>query len=114
MNILTQIATEFFINKPTLLRCLRTLNLSEEVLHEFQQDRIYIDEEFIRRKIRLITDATEDKSFQDLCCHEDGVQFVFYVHLYDLRFIRFRLSFDVKIIALILNTEQQTRRELLL
>ena len=105
MNLLTQLASDFLINKTTLIQLLRTFDFSEEFLEEFRRDRIAIDEEFIRRKIRLLVD--EETFFQDLFCHEDGIHLVFYAHLYLPRFIRFRLSFDVKIIALIFNPQHQ-------
>ena len=108
MNVFTQIATEFLINKTTLVQLLRILNFPEEFLDELRHDRIHIDEDFIRRKIRIASELSKDEYFQDLCCHENGIQFVFYVHLYEARFIRFRLSFDIKIIALIFNTHHQT------
>ena len=108
MNIVTQIATQLLINKTTLLQLLRTLNFPNEFLEEFRQDRISIDEDLIRRKIRVLCEINEDKSFQDLFCHEDGIGFVFHIHFHDSRYIRFRISFDIKIIALILNKQQQT------
>ena len=105
MNVLTQIATQFLINKNTLLQLLKTLNFPDEFLNEFRNDRISIDEDLIRRKIRQLT---HDRSFQDLFCHEDGIAFVFHINFHDLSFIRFRISFDIKIIALILNNHHQT------
>ena len=109
MNLLSQLASELFINKTTLIQILRTFDFSEEFLAEFRHDRIYIGEDLIRRKIRLLIDVEHEETFfRDLFCHEDGIQFVFYVHLYLSRFIRFRLSFDIKIIALIFNTHHQT------
>ena len=108
MNILTQFATDILINKTTLVQILRTLNFPDEFLDEFLHDRICIDEDLIRRKIRLVCDLTQDEYFQDLYCHDDGIQFVFCIHFHEYHFIRFRLSFDIKIIALILNTHHQT------
>jgi hypothetical protein len=108
MNIVTQIATQFFINKNTLLQLLRTLNFPDEFINEFRNDRIYIDEDLIRRKIRILCEISQDESFKDLCCHEDGIQFIFHINFHDYRFIRFRISFDIKIIALILNNHHQT------
>lgn len=108
MNILTQIATDFFLNKSTLIECLRTFNVSEQILEQFRQDKIYIDEDFIRRKIRSINEFSSENSFQDLFCHEDGIHLVFYVHFYEFRFIRFRLSFDIKVMAILFNSQQQT------
>ena len=107
MNIFTQIATQFFINKNTLLQLFKTLNFPDEFLNEFRNDRIYIDENLIRRKIRLLCELSQDESFQDLFCHEDGIQFVFHINFHEYRFIRFRISFDIKIIALILNNHRQ-------
>jgi len=108
MNIFTQIATQFLINKNTLIQLLKTLNFPNEFLDEFRNDRIYIDEDLIRRKIRILCEINHDKSFQDLFCHEDGIQFVFHINFHDYHFIRFRISFDIKIIALILNNHRQT------
>jgi hypothetical protein len=108
MNIFTQIATQFLINKNTLIQLLKTLNFPNEFLDEFRNDRIYIDEDLIRRKIRILCEINHDKSFQDLFCHEDGIQFVFHINFHDYHFIRFRISFDIKIIALILNNHHQT------
>jgi hypothetical protein len=105
MNVLTQIATQFFINKNSLLQFFKTLNFPDEFLNEFRNDRISIDEDLIRRKIRQLS---QDQTFQDLFCHEDGIQFVFHINFHDSRFIRFRISFDIKIIALILNNNHQT------
>jgi hypothetical protein len=105
MNVLTQIATQFFINKNTLLQLLKTLDFPEEFLNEFRHDRISIDEDLIRRKIRQLT---QDQIFHDLFCHEEGIHFVFHINFHDLRFIRFQISFDIKIIALILNNNHQT------
>lgn len=50
---------------------------------------------------------TKEKSFQDFCCHENGIQLVFHSTPNDSRFIRFRLSFDIKILSLTLNTDEQ-------
>ncbi|CAF0890212.1 unnamed protein product [Adineta steineri] len=108
MNIFTQIATQFLINKTTLIELLKTLNFSNEFLDEFRHDRISIDEESIRRKIRFICEINKDESFQDLFCHEDGIQLVFHINFHEYRCIRFRISFDIKIIALILNNHHQT------
>ena len=108
MNIFTQIATQFFINKNTLIQLFRTLNFPNEFLNEFRNDRIYIDEDLIRRKIRILCEISHDESFRDLFCHEDGIQFVFHINFHEYRFIRFRISFDIKIIALILNNHHQT------
>lgn len=108
MNIFTQIATQFFINKNTLVQLLKTLNFPNEFLNEFRNDRIFIDEDLIRRKIRVLCEINQDKSFQDLFCHEDGVRFVFHIYFHDHRFLHFRISFDIKIIALILNNHHQT------
>ncbi len=108
MNIFTQIATQFLINKTTLIQFLRTLNFSNEFLEEFRNDRISIDEDTIRRKIRILCEISEDESFQDLFCHEDGIQFAFHINFHEYRFIRFRISFDIKIIALILNNHHQS------
>lgn len=108
MNILTQIATQFLANKNTLLQILKTLNVPEQFRNEFRNDRIAIDEELIRRKIRLFCQLNDNETFQDLFCHDDGIHLVFHIHFHDLRFLRFRISFDIKIIALILNNQQQT------
>lgn len=108
MNILTQIATQFLINKNTLIQLLKTLNFPTEFLNEFRNDKICIDEDLIRRKIRFLCEINQDESFRDLFCHEDGINFVFHINFHDYRFIRFRISFDIKIIALILNNKQQT------
>jgi hypothetical protein len=108
MNIFTQLTTQLLINKYTLIQFLKTLNLPNEFLDEFRNDRIYIDEDLIRRKIRILCEINQDESFQDLFCHEDGIQFVFHINFHDYRFIRFRISFDIKIIALILNNHHQT------
>ncbi|CAF0907802.1 unnamed protein product [Rotaria sordida] len=108
MNIFTQIATQFFINKNTLVQLLKTLNFPNEFLTEFRNDRICIDEDLIRRRIRILCEINQDESFQDLFCHEDGIQFVFHINFHDHHFIRFRISFDIKIIALILNNHHQT------
>ncbi|CAF5064839.1 unnamed protein product [Rotaria magnacalcarata] len=108
MNIFTQIATQFFINKNTLIQLLKALDFPDEFLTEFRNNRIHIDEDLIRRKIRILCEINQDDSFQDLCCHEDGVQFVFHINFHDYHFIRFRISFDVKIIALIFNNQHQT------
>ncbi|CAF3200176.1 unnamed protein product [Rotaria socialis] len=108
MNIFTQIATQFFINKNTLIQLLKALNFPDEFLTEFRNDRIHIDEDLIRRKIRILCEINQDDSFQDLYCHEDGVQFVFHINFHDYHFIRFRISFDIKVIALIFNNQHQT------
>jgi hypothetical protein len=108
MNIFTQIATQFLINKTTLIQLLKTLHFPDEFLEEFRNDRISIVEDLIRRKVRVLCGINDDESFQDLFCHEDGIQFVFHIHFHDSRFIRFRVSFDIKIIALILNNHHQT------
>ena len=108
MNILTQLATQFLLNKTTLLHILKTLNFPEQFRQEFQHDRISIDEDLIRRKIRLLCQLNANESFQDLFCHEDGIHVVFHIHFHQSRFLRFRISFDIQIIALILNNHQQT------
>ena len=108
MNLVTQIATQFLITKTTLIQLLKTFDVPAEFLDEFRQDRISIDEDFIRRKIRFICQANQDQTFQDLFCHEDGIQFVFHINFHDSHFIRFRISFDIKIIDCILTNHQQT------
>jgi hypothetical protein len=108
MNIFTQIATQFLINKHTLIQLFKTLNFPNEFLNELRNDRIYIDEDLIRRKIRILCELNQNDSFQDLFCHEDGIQFVFHIHFHEYRFIRFRISFDIKIIALIFNNHHQS------
>ncbi|UJR27142.1 hypothetical protein I4U23_008441 [Adineta vaga] len=108
MNVLTQIATQFLITKNNLIQLLRTLDFSDEFLNQLRHDRISIDEDMIRRRIRLLCEISKDESFQDLFCHEDGICFVFHIKFHESRFIRFRISFDIKIIALILNNHRQT------
>ncbi|CAF0904686.1 unnamed protein product [Adineta ricciae] len=108
MNVLTQIATQFLVTKNNLIQLLRTLNFSNEFLEQLRHDRITIDEDMIRRRIKLLCEISKDQSFQDLFCHEDGIRLVFHTKLYESRFIRFRTSFDIKIIALILNDHHQT------
>ena len=108
MNIFAQLATQFLINKNTLVQLLKTLKFSTEFIDEFRKNHIYIHEDLIRRQLQLLCEITDEKSFQDLCCHSNGIQFVFHTRPHDYRFIRFRLSFDIKIIALLLNTQQQT------
>ncbi|CAF3225888.1 unnamed protein product [Rotaria socialis] len=108
MNIFTQIATQFLINKNTLTDLLKTLKFSTAFIEEFQNDHIFIDEDTIRQKIRILCDITQDESFQGLLCHDNGIQLVFHATPHDYRFMRFRISFDIKIIGIILNNQQQT------
>ncbi|CAF0932063.1 unnamed protein product [Adineta steineri] len=108
MNIFTQFATQFLINKNTLTQLLKTLRCSNEFITEFRNNHIYINEDVIRQKIRMLCVITEDESFQDLLCHDNGIQLVFHATPHEYRFMRFRISFDIKIITVILNNEQQT------
>ncbi|CAF1053002.1 unnamed protein product [Rotaria sordida] len=113
MSIFTQFATQLLINKNTLVQLLKSLKFSNEFINEFRNDHIYIDEDIIRRKIRILCDITQDESFQDLLCHDNGIQLVFHTKPNEYRFMRFRISFDIKIIAIILNNQQQTMQFLI-
>ncbi|UJR22140.1 hypothetical protein I4U23_025204 [Adineta vaga] len=108
MNIFTQLATQFLINKNTLIQLLKNSRCSNEFITEFRNNHIYITEDIIRQKIRVLCLLTEDKSFQDLLCHDNGIQLVFHATPHEYRFMRFRISFDIKFITIILNNEQQT------
>lgn len=107
MNVFTQFATQFLINKNTLAQLFKALKFSNEFINEFRNDHIFLDEDIIRRKIRLLCDLTQDESFQDLLCHDNGIQLIFHTTPHEYRFMRFRVSFDIKLIAIILNHEQQ-------
>jgi hypothetical protein len=104
MNIFTQ----FLIDKNIFLQLLHTLNFSNDFVDAFRNNHIYIDEDRIRRKIRILCDITQDECFKDLFCHDNGIQLVFYTTPHEYRFIRFRISFDIKIITIILNNQQQS------
>lgn len=108
MNLITQLATQILINKNLLIQLFQTLNFSSDFIKEFRQNHIYIGEERIRHKIRLLCHRTQDQSFKDLCCHENGIQLVFYTTPREYRWIRFRINFDIKILEIILNNHQQT------
>ena len=108
MNIFTQLASQFLINKTTLIQLLKRLNFSNKFINEFRDNNIYIDEDIIRQRMRILCHITQDQSFQDLFCHDNGIQLVFHITPYVYRFMRFRISFDIKIIAIILNNQQQT------
>ncbi len=108
MNIVTQLATQFLVNKNTLIQLLKSLNFSNEFINEFRNNHIYINEDLIRQKIRLLCVIAQDESFQDLLCHDNGVQLVFHATPHEYRFMRFRISFDIKLITIILNNQQQT------
>lgn len=107
MNIFTQLATQFLINKNTLVQLLKNLRCSNEFISEFRNNHIYINEDIIRQKIRMLCLITEDESFQDLLCHDNGIQLVFHATPHEYRFMRFRISFDIKLITVVLNNEQQ-------
>ncbi|CAF0940453.1 unnamed protein product [Adineta ricciae] len=107
MNIFTQLATQFLINKNTLVQLLKNLRCSNEFISEFRNNHIYINEDIIRQKIRMLCIITEDESFQDLLCHDNGIQLVFHATPHEYRFMRFRISFDIKLITIVLNNEQQ-------
>lgn len=113
MNIVTQLATQLLINKNLLIQMLQTLNFSNDFIKEFRHNHIYIAEDCIRRKMRLLCDITQDQTFKDLCCHDNGVQLVFYSTSRDYRLIRFRISFDVKILEIVLNNQQQSMQILI-
>lgn len=113
MNIFTQFATQFLINKNILIQLFQTLNFSKDFIHEFRNNYIYINEDIIRNKIRILCDITQDESFQTLFCHDNGIQLVFYTTPQEYRFIRFRISFDIKIIGIILNNQQQSMQILI-
>ena len=113
MNIFTQLTTQFLINKNLLIQLLQTLNFSNDFIQEFRNHHIYIDENKIRQRMRILCDITQDDSFKDLFCHDNGIQFVFYTTPREYRFIRFRISFDIKIISMVLNNQQQTMQILL-
>jgi hypothetical protein len=108
MNIFTQLASQFRNNKNTLIQLLKNLNFSTNFINEFRNNHIFIDEDTIRRKIRILCDITQDESFKDLFCHDNGIQFAFHTTAHEYRFVKYRISFDVKIIAIILNNQQQT------
>ena len=107
MNIFTQLATQFLNTKNTLIQLLKTLNFSTNFINEFRNNCIYIDEDIIRRKIRILCDITQDDSFKDLFCHDNGIQFDFYTTPSKYRFMQYRISFDIKIYTINLNNQQQ-------
>jgi hypothetical protein len=113
MNFFAQFATQFLINKNPLVQLLQTLNFSNDFIKEFRNNYIYINEDKIRQKMRVLCDKTQDETFKDLCCHDNGIQLVFYTTPREYRFIRFRISFDIKIIAIILNNQQQSMQILI-
>ncbi len=113
MNIFTQLTTQFLINKNLLIQLLQTLNFSNDFIKEFRNNHIYIDEDKIRQRMRVLCDITQDESFKGLCCHDNGIQLVFYTTPREYRFIRFRISFDIKIISIILNNQQQSMQILI-
>jgi hypothetical protein len=113
MNFFAQFATQFLINKNPLVQLLQTLNFSNDFIKEFRNNYIYINEDNIRQKMRVLCDKTQDETFKDLCCHANGIQLVFYTTPREYRFIRFRISFDIKIIAIILNNQQQSMQILI-
>jgi hypothetical protein len=113
MNIFTQLTTQFLINKNLLIQLLQTLNFSNDFIKEFRNNHIYIEENKIRQRMRIICDITQDESFKDLFCHDNGIQLVFYTTPREYRFIRFRISFDIKIISITLNNQQQTMQILI-
>jgi hypothetical protein len=108
MNIFTQFATQFLINKNTLVQLFKTMKLSNQFIAAFRNNYIYINEDLIRRQFHGLCQINTKQAFQDLCCHDNGIQIVFHTTHQDYRFIRFRLSFDIKLITIILNTQQQT------
>jgi hypothetical protein len=113
MNIFTQLATQFLINKNTLIQLLQKLNFSKNFVDEFRNNNIYIDEDRIRQKIRILCDITQDETFKDLFCHDNGIQLVFYTTPGEYRFIQYRISFDIKIIGIILNNQEQSMQILI-
>ena len=113
MNIFTQLTTHFLINKNLLIQLLQTLNFSNDFIQEFRNNHIYIEENKIRQRMRIICDITHDESFKDLFLHDNGIQLVFYTTPREYRFIRFRISFDIKIISITLNNQQQTMQILI-
>lgn len=113
MNLITQLATQILINKNLLIQLFQNLNFSSDFIREFRQNHIYIAEERLRNKMRSICDITRDQSFKDLCCHEHGIQLVFYTTEQDSRWIRFRISFDIRILEMNLNQQHQTMQILI-
>lgn len=113
MNIFTQLATQFLINKNILVQLLQKLNFSKHFVDEFRNNNIYIDENRIRQRIRILCDITQDETFKDLFCHDNGIQLVFYTTPREYRFIQFRISFDIKIIEIILNNQEQSMQMLI-
>jgi hypothetical protein len=113
MNIFTQLTTQFLINKNLLIQLLQKLNFSNDFIKEFHNNHIYIDENKIRQRMRIFCDITQDESFKDLFCHDNGIQLAFYTTPREYRFIRFRISFDIKIISMILNNQQQSMQILI-
>jgi len=108
MNIFTKLATQFLINKNTLIQLLKTLHCSNQFITEFRNNHIYINDDIIRQKIRFLCKITQEESFQDLFCHDNGIQLVFHATPHEYRFMKFRISFDIKLITIILNNQQQT------
>jgi hypothetical protein len=107
MNIFTEFARQILIKKNILIQLFKKLNLSNKFINEFYRNHIYIDDNIIRQKMHLLCKVTQIESFQDLFCHEDGIQFVFHTTPHEYRFIRFRISFDIKILAISLLNQQQ-------
>lgn len=113
MNLVTQLATQILINKNLLIQLFQTLNFSSDFIREFRQNHICIAEERLRQRMRSLCDITRDQSFRDLYCHEHGIQLVFYTTERDSRWIRFRVSFDIRILEMILNNHQQSMQILI-
>jgi len=113
MNILTQFANQYVFNKNRLINLLEKLNYSTDFIREFRNNWIFINENQIREKMRCLCQITQDETFKDLCCHDNGIQLVFYSTPREYRFIQYRISFDVKILTLILTKHQQSMQILI-
>ena len=64
---------QFFINKNTLVELLKASSFTNEFSSGFRNDHIYIGEDPIRRKIRILCKKSQDETFKDLFCHEDKI-----------------------------------------
>ncbi|CAF0883970.1 unnamed protein product [Didymodactylos carnosus] len=108
MNLFANLAASFFVNKDTLVTVLKIFDFSQEFIDEFKNDRIYLDEEFMRQKIKSLCDLANDEHFVDLYCHDMGILFILHTTGKEHFFFRYRVKVYVKLLAVKFTQTNQT------
>ncbi|CAF1091005.1 unnamed protein product [Didymodactylos carnosus] len=99
MNLFANLAANLFVNKDTLIKVLKTSDFSQEFIDEFKNDRIYLEEEFMRKKLKLLCELANDYHFEDLYCYDTGILFILHTTEKEHSTIRYRIKVYVKLLA---------------